>query len=116
MGLRRSMRRPGSAAWPAGVAVPTSIAVVAVAVGVLTRRPAPWDVAWTAAAVSALAGMVVARNAATGPDRRRWTWWTAASAAWLAGQIAWDVYSISGAPASPNLADVGWWAFALLVI
>jgi diguanylate cyclase (GGDEF)-like protein len=35
---------------------------------------------------------------------------------WLFGQLAWDVFGVIGFSASPNVADVGWWACALLVI
>ncbi len=37
-------------------------------------------------------------------------------AAWLAGQIGWDAFNVSGAPPSPNVADLGYWVFALLFI
>ena len=30
--------------------------------------------------------------------------------------MAWDLFAITGTPASPHLADVGWWAFAVLVV
>jgi diguanylate cyclase (GGDEF)-like protein len=39
-----------------------------------------------------------------------------ASAAWLAGQLAWDVYGVIGFPQSPSVADAGWWAFAVLAM
>ncbi|MGH2910190.1 MAG: GGDEF domain-containing protein, partial [Solirubrobacteraceae bacterium] len=38
-----------------------------------------------------------------------------ATGAWLVGQLIWNVYGITGFPQDPNLADVSWWAFALLV-
>ncbi|MEO6858854.1 MAG: diguanylate cyclase [Solirubrobacteraceae bacterium] len=75
-----------------------------------------WDVAWTAAAAAALAGTLAARRAAAPANRLRWTLWSLASASWLAGQMAWNVFGATSFPASPNLADVGWWGFALLVI
>jgi diguanylate cyclase (GGDEF)-like protein len=99
------------------VAVPAMVAVVAVALAELTAAAVFWyDVAWTAAALSALAGTLLARRAARGPERTRWALWAAASGAWLFGQLAWDLFGITGSPTSPNLADLGWWAFAVLVM
>ncbi len=75
-----------------------------------------WDVAWTAAALSAVIGTLQARRAASGLHRSRWTLWATASGCWLFGQLAWNVFGLLGTPASPNPADIGWWAFAVLVI
>jgi diguanylate cyclase (GGDEF)-like protein len=75
-----------------------------------------WDVAWTCAAVAAVAGALLARARAPDPNRPRWNLWALAAGAWLFGQLAWDVYGIAGLPPSPNLADAGWWGFALLVM
>ena len=75
-----------------------------------------WDVAWTSAAVSALTGTLAARRAAAPANRERWTLWAAASVCWLGGQLAWDLFGAIGFPASPSVADVAWWGFALLVI
>jgi diguanylate cyclase (GGDEF)-like protein len=97
---------------PRRVAVTVAAALVA-AVAMPAGR---WNVAWTAAAVAALAGMLAARRAAPRGERARWTWWATAAGAWLGGQVAWDVFAQTGTPASPNLADAGWWAFAVLVI
>ena len=47
---------------------------------------------------------------------RRWTLWSAAAGCWLVGQLAWDLFAVVGLPASPNVADVGYWGFAVLVI
>ena len=100
------------------MAVPAGLALVSVAmshVGLLTSL-AWWDVAWTAAAVSALAGTLLARRAAAPANRIRWTLWAAACACWLAGQLAWNVFGVVGFPSSPNAADLAWWAFAVLVM
>jgi diguanylate cyclase (GGDEF)-like protein len=75
-----------------------------------------FDVAWTLAAVAAVLGMVAARARALPGNRMRWTLWALAAAAWLFGQLAWNLYGVIGFPSSPNVADVGWWIFALLVI
>jgi diguanylate cyclase (GGDEF)-like protein len=76
---------------------------------------AEWDVAWTAASAMAVAGMLVARRASTGRQRRRFTLWAAAAGCWLGGQLLWNLYGVVGFPQSPNLADVAWWGFAALV-
>lgn len=75
-----------------------------------------FDVAWTLAAVAAMLGMIGARGRALPGNRIRWTLWALAAAAWLFGQLAWNLYGVIGFPSSPNVADAGWWVFALLVI
>src|SRR5918994_3736354 len=75
-----------------------------------------WNVAFTAGGLSALFGMLAGRRGSVPEHRYRWTCWTAAAGCWLAGQLAWDVFSVIGFPASPNLADLGWYAFAALVV
>src|SRR6185312_4378136 len=94
-------------------------AVAACAVGAAYLIPAwsgaVWDVAWTAAAVVGVAGMLLARRAATGRQRRRFTLWAVAGGCWLVGQLLWDLYGVIGFPQSPNLADVAWWGFAAVV-
>jgi diguanylate cyclase (GGDEF)-like protein len=74
-----------------------------------------FDVAWTAAALSATIGTVAARRRARPENRARWTLWAVATGAWLLGQLLWNAYGVVGFPSSPNLADISWWAFALLV-
>jgi diguanylate cyclase (GGDEF)-like protein len=111
--LRQS---PDRCVWIVGLlALVALLAMAGTACGVLTPLVA-WDIAWTAAASAAVAGTLAARGAAAPANRGRWTLWSAASASWLAGQIAWNVFGVTGFPASPNVADVGWWLFAILVI
>ena len=74
-----------------------------------------WNVAWTAAAVSAITGVLLGRAGARGANRRRWALWSAAAGCWLLGQLAWDLFAVVGLPASPNVADIGYWGFAVLV-
>jgi diguanylate cyclase (GGDEF)-like protein len=109
---------PGSALAGVLVGLPVVVAIVAM---VLSRfltagSVTSWSVAWTAGSFAALAGMLLARRVAVGSDRRRWSLWAAAAGCWLFGQLMWDVYGIAGFPQSPNLADAGWWGFALLVL
>src|SRR5690242_6442141 len=99
--------------WTARCALGVAMAAALAIFGVLERH---WDLAWTSAAVSALGGMIAARHCAPAGERARWTWWMAAAAAWLIGQVAWDVFAVKGTPPSPNLADAGWYSFALLVM
>ena len=75
-----------------------------------------YDVAWTAAALSATIGTVAARQRARPENRERWTLWAIATGLWLFGQLMWNLYGIIGFPQDPNLADFGWWGFALLVM
>jgi diguanylate cyclase (GGDEF)-like protein len=74
-----------------------------------------FNVAWTAAAVSATVGTAAARRRARPENRMRWTLWTLAAASWLLGQLMWNLYGIIGFPHDPNLADVCWWGFAVFV-
>lgn len=104
-------------AWRASlVLVPIALAVVAMVLSWALGGWSGgfWDVAWTAAATSAVAGTLLARERAAAADRRRWTLWAGASAAWLVGQLVWNLYGVIGFSESPNPADVAWWAFAWL--
>jgi diguanylate cyclase (GGDEF)-like protein len=100
--------------WP--LAVPAGVSVLAMLLSkVASDAGLWWHVAWTSAAIGAVVGTVMARRVASGANRSRWTLWAAASAAWLFGQLARNLFGIIGSPASPNAADIGWWAFAVLV-
>ena len=114
------MKQQGTSSLSVGshalVLVPLALAVGAMIASSFARASVCWDVAWTAASAGALAGTLLARSRAWPQHRARWTLWTAAVGVWLAGQLAWDVYGIVGFPASPNLADFGSWAFALLAM
>jgi hypothetical protein len=100
-----------------GVVLPLVVAACAMAVDyAISPSAGAYDLAWTAAATSALIGMLAARSHARSADRGRYTFWALATGCWLLGQIAWDIFDVAGFPASPNLADAGWWGFALLVI
>jgi diguanylate cyclase (GGDEF)-like protein len=102
--------------WPAPASIAAVVAVVAMAAAAWGgEATAGWNSAFTAGGACALFGMLAARAASVPEHRYRWGCWTAAAGCWLAGQIAWDVYSVVGFPASPNVADFGWYAFALLV-
>ncbi len=106
---------------PARLLVVAVIAPLVVALGAMAACYAGlsagtcFNVAWTAAAVSATIGTAGARRRALPEHRTRWTLWTAANAAWLLGQLMWNLYGIVGFPHDPNLADVCWWGFAMLV-
>ena len=94
-----------------------AVAAVGVAVAYLVpgRAALGLDVGWTASGMAAVGGLLLARRAAVGRHRRRFTLWAAAAGLWLVGQLLWDLYGIVGFPQSPNLADVSWWGFAVLV-
>jgi diguanylate cyclase (GGDEF)-like protein len=93
-----------------------ALALLGTAMEYLTPlRAAFSDVAWTSGALVALAGTLAARRHAHRANRIRWTLWSLAAAAWLIGQLAWNLFGLVGFPPSPNVADLGWWAFALLV-
>ena len=105
--------------WPA-VAALFAVLTVAATVGAgwgLIDTTAGWDCAFTAAAVCALAGMLAARRASASEHRYRWGCWAAAAALWLAGQLAWNVFSVIGFPGrrtSPTPAGTAsprssWW-------
>ena len=104
--------------WPALAAL-FAVLTVAATLGAgwdLVDQIAGWNIAFTAAAICALAGMLAARRASAAEHRYRWGCWAAAAACWLGGQIAWDVFSVIGFPASPNVADLCWYGFAVLVM
>jgi diguanylate cyclase (GGDEF)-like protein len=110
-------RRPLSGRLVTGVLAPIGIAAGAMVAGWAGLPPgACFDVAWTAAALSALVGALAARGSAQRSNRPRWTMWALAAGSWLFGQICWDVMGVLGFPGSPNLADLGWWGFAIFVI
>jgi len=104
---------------PLLVVAPTALALAAMVIGHLVSSGTGWwDVAWTAGAVSALTGTLLGRRAAAPLNRGHWTLWAAASACWLVGQLGWDLFSITSpadVPSSPNMADFGWWGFAVLM-
>jgi diguanylate cyclase (GGDEF)-like protein len=93
-------------------------AVVTLVAGELLpgSRALAFDVAWTAAAICATAGVLAARRTAEPRRRALWSWLTAACVSWLLGQLAWNAFGLAGTPGSPNVADVGWWGFAALAI
>jgi diguanylate cyclase (GGDEF)-like protein len=111
--IRLSQR---TAALCLAVAVPVSFAAMAMSRIDGGWNAGWWDVAWTVAALAATVSTAAAARVALPADRLRWRLWAAASAFWLLGQIGWDVFGVTGFPTSPNVADVSWWAFALLVI
>ncbi|HEY7077533.1 MAG TPA: diguanylate cyclase [Solirubrobacteraceae bacterium] len=100
------------------VAAAAGVALAALLAGawVPGAAAAGFDVAWTAGAACALLGMLAARRSSVGEQRATWTWFSLAAGSWLLGQLAWDAFAFAGTPPSPNLADAGWWGFALLVV
>ena len=106
-----SLRAHAAVLGPLGVA-----AIAMVASRLVDSAATCFNVAWTSAALGALAGTWLARTRAGEAHRSRWTWWALAALAWLIGQLSWDVYGVIGFPPSPNFADAGWWGFALFTI
>jgi diguanylate cyclase (GGDEF)-like protein len=104
--------------WPAlaaGFAVLTAIATLAAAAG--TVDPVlGWNVSWTAGAICAAAGLQAAERSAREEHGRRWRCWSMAAIAWLAGQLCWDLYVVTGAVLTLRLADAAFWTVAGLVI
>jgi diguanylate cyclase (GGDEF)-like protein len=102
------------------ICVALAAAVAAIALVVVHFVPADTglllDVAWTSSALAALGGMLLARRASTGRQRRRFALWAAAAGCWVIGQLLWDLYGIVGFSQSPNFADFAWWGFAVLVM
>src|SRR4029079_4039887 len=104
--------------WPAlaaGFAVLTAVATLAAASGAIAAELG-WNVSWTAGAICATAGLQAAGVGALEKHRRRWRCWSLAALAWLAGQLWWDVYVLTGATVTLRLADLSFWAVATLVI
>jgi diguanylate cyclase (GGDEF)-like protein len=115
MRLQAHASVPGRDYWL--TIAPLPIAAVAMLVS-LAGGPTTvcWNVAWTATAVSGVAGTLAARRRARLVNRRRWTLWAVATGLWLLGQLAWDLFSVVGFPRSPNVADACWWGFAVMLI
>jgi diguanylate cyclase (GGDEF)-like protein len=106
------VRRPSPVAVLAALAAASMLA----AAWGLAPKAFAWNLAFTSGAVTAVLGAVAARRGAPAGARDRWGWWVGAAAMWLGGQLFWDLFSVVGFPASPNLADLGWYGFAALVI
>jgi PAS domain S-box-containing protein len=70
-------------------------------------------VSWTLAGIFAVLGVASARRRAPAEQRRGWSILLAGSVAWLGAEVAYNVYALVGFPASPNLADIGWFAYAI---
>jgi len=99
------------------VLAPALVAVAAMVIGHFASSAAVWwDIAWTAGAITALTGTVLGRRAATPTNREHWTAWAVASGCWLFAQLSWDAFGVIGTPSSPNLSDLGWWAFAVAMM
>ena len=107
-----------SSAQTTVVALVAALSAIAMAAGHLIPRHATllWDIAWTSSALAAMGGMLLARRASTGRQRRRFALWAAAAGCWVVGQFLWDFYGVVGFPQSPDLADVAWWGFAAVVL
>ena len=115
--MRDNRSKPAASRLVPAVAVLAIGAVAAMAAaGAGVETLLMWNVAFTLAAASALVGMLVARAAAAVEDRRRWTWWTAGAAAWVVGQVGWDLHALRGSEAAGVVADIGYCTFALLII
>jgi diguanylate cyclase (GGDEF)-like protein len=116
MGSERQAVRASSAQGLC-VTLAAALAVIATAAGRLDPGHVAvlLDIAWTSSALAALGGMLLARRASTGRQRRRFALWAAAAGCWVIGQLLWDLYGVIGLPQSPNLADIAWWGFAVLV-
>ena len=99
------------------VVTPLGVALAAVLASYLGLRAAlGFDVAWTSAAIGALAGTAFAARRANAANRDRWRLWTLAAGCWLVGQLGWDVFGVVGFSRSPNVADAAWWGFALVIM
>ena len=72
------------------------------------------DVGFTLAALFAVLTLARAARVCDQRERRIWTSLAVAAAAWLLGQIAWDVNTVFGhTPATPSIADLLWLLFPL---
>jgi PAS domain S-box-containing protein len=73
------------------------------------------NASWLTVGVAATIGASAARKRAVAPSQRQgWTLLLAACAAWLLGELGWTVLTVVSPSASPNLADPGWYGFAVL--
>src|SRR5438445_2551117 len=100
---------------PGSVSLCSVVAIAAMLASTTLPPLLCWDIAWTSAAVGALVGLWVARNTADRANRNWWTQLTIAAGCFLTGQLAWDLFGLTGTPQSPNAADIGYWGFAVFV-
>lgn len=103
-------------AWAAAIL----LQALAVTTGLVSNQTAIIvnDVAWTAASILAAVSSFRAARAAPGAERKAWMIFSAACAAWAAGQIAWDVYELylGITVPFPSYADIGYFAYGPLMI
>jgi PAS domain S-box-containing protein len=69
---------------------------------------------WLTLALAASIGIAAARRRAAPPIRPAWTLLLVGMLAWTAGEMLWVLWLFVPMPASPNLADLTWYAFAIL--
>jgi PAS domain S-box-containing protein len=81
----------------------------------LTGRAQGWTVnaAWLTLGVAFVIAMAAARRRAQPSARVAWTLLLAGALCWAFGQVLWVLWLFVPAPATPNLADFGWYAFAV---
>ncbi len=79
----------------------------------LTGRVQGWVVngGWMALATACVIALAARRHAAS-VARPAWTLLLIGAACWAFGQALWVLWLFVDAPATPNLADLGWYAFA----
>jgi len=92
-------------------ALGTSATVVAY---FLTGRVQGWTVngAWMTLGIAGVVAMTAARRRAQPSARLAWTLLLAGAVCWAFGQALWVLWLFVPAPSTPNLADLGWYAFA----
>lgn len=92
-----------------------ALAALALACASYVIAPRVWvaNAGWTLGAAIAVAGVARAARRSEPAARAGWRLLLGGCAAWLAGQLIWDVYSTSAFPSSPNPADLCWLAFAV---
>ena len=81
----------------------------------LDGRAQGWTVngAWMTLGVAFVIAMAAARMRAQPSARLAWTLLLAGAVCWAFGQAFWVLWLFVPAPATPNLADFAWYAFAV---
>jgi PAS domain S-box-containing protein len=82
----------------------------------LTGSAQAWAIngGWMVLGVAVVTALAGTRRRVAPAARRPWTLLLAGAVCWAFGEALWVLWLVVPVPSSPNLADLGWYAFAIL--